>query len=81
MLESKMLSSIKEIGVRITETKGHKFDSHLHEIIEEMGTYERPPGTIVEEFKRGYTLGDRVLRLSQVKVAVASSYAWSDFPT
>jgi molecular chaperone GrpE (heat shock protein) len=30
---------------------------------------------IMEEFKRGYTLGDRVLRLAQVKVAVASSFA------
>ncbi len=75
MLENKMLSSIKEIGVRVTETRGHKFDPHLHEIIKEIGTHEHPAGSIIEEFRRGYTLGDRVLRLAQVKVAVASSYA------
>jgi type IV pilus assembly protein PilB len=74
MLENKMLSSIREIGVRVTETKGCKFDSHLHEIVKEIGTHEHPAGIIIEEFKRGYTLGDRVLRLAQVKVAVASSY-------
>jgi type IV pilus assembly protein PilB len=74
MLENKMLSSIREIGVHVTETKGCKFDSHLHEIVREIGTHEHPAGTIIEEFKRGYTLGDRVLRLAQVKVAVASSY-------
>ncbi len=74
MLENKMLSSIREIGVRVTETRGCKFDPHLHEIVREIGTHEHPAGVILEEFKRGYTLGDRVLRLAQVKVAVASSY-------
>jgi type IV pilus assembly protein PilB len=74
MLENKMLSSIREIGVRITESKGHKFDSHLHEIVQEVGTHEHPAGMVIQEFKRGYTLGDRVLRLAQVKVAVASSF-------
>ena len=74
MLENKMLSSIREIGVRVTETKGYKFDPHLHEVIKEIGTHEHPAGSIIEEFRRGYTLGDRVLRLAQVKVAVASSY-------
>ncbi len=74
MLETKMLSSIKEIGVRIVETKGHKFDAHLHEIVKEVGTSEHAPGLVMEEVKRGYTLGDRVLRLAQVKVAVAASY-------
>ncbi len=74
MLETKMLGSIKEIGVRVTETIGHQFDSHLHEVIQEVGTHDRPVGMILEEFKRGYTLGDRVLRLSQVKVAISSSF-------
>jgi type IV pilus assembly protein PilB len=74
MLETKMLSSIKEIGVRITETKGHKFDAHRHEVVREVGTHEYAAGVIIDEVKRGYILGDRVLRLAQVKVAVASSY-------
>jgi type IV pilus assembly protein PilB len=75
MLENKMLSSIREIGVRVTESNGRKFDSHLHEIIQEVGTHDHPAGMVIHEFKRGYTLGDRVLRLAQVKVAVASSFA------
>ena len=75
MLETKMLTSIKEIGVRVTETIGRKFDSHLHEVLQEIVSHEYPAGNVMEEFKRGYTLGDRVLRLAQVKVAVASSFA------
>jgi type IV pilus assembly protein PilB len=75
MLENKMLHSIKEIGVRVTESRGHKFDSHLHEVVQEVGTHDYPVGLVLSEFKRGYTLGDRVLRLAQVKVAVASSFS------
>ncbi|PSB44248.1 nucleotide exchange factor GrpE [Chamaesiphon polymorphus] len=74
MLENKMLSSIKEIGVRVTESKGRKFEAHLHEVIKEVSTHEHPAGTVIDELKRGYTLGDRVLRLAQVNVAVASTY-------
>jgi type IV pilus assembly protein PilB len=74
MLETKMLSSIKEIGVRVTESKGRKFDAHLHEVVQEVGTHEHAAGIVMDELKRGYTLGDRVLRLAQVKVAVASSF-------
>jgi type IV pilus assembly protein PilB len=73
MLENKIMSSIKEIGLRVTESKGHRFNSHFHELIQEVPTHEQPAGVIIEEIKRGYTLGDRVLRLAQVKVAVASS--------
>ncbi|WP_309739325.1 nucleotide exchange factor GrpE [Chamaesiphon sp. OTE_20_metabat_361] len=71
MLETKMLASIKEIGVRIVETRGYQFDARRHEIVREVSTSESAPGTIIAEVKRGYTFGDRVLRLAQVKVAVA----------
>jgi type IV pilus assembly protein PilB len=74
MLDKKMLSSLREIGVCTIETVGHKFDSRLHEILKEEGTQDYPSGTILAEFKRGYLLGDRVLRLAQVKVAIASSF-------
>lgn len=74
MLENKMLSSIREIGVRGTESQGRKFDAHFHEIVQEIVTHEHPAGVVISELKRGYTLGDRVLRLAQVKVAAASSF-------
>jgi type IV pilus assembly protein PilB len=75
MLEYKMIASIKEIGMRVTATTGQKFDPRLHEIVQEIGTHEQPPGIILEEFRRGYTLSDRVLRLAQVKVAVTPRFS------
>jgi type IV pilus assembly protein PilB len=74
MLENKIMSSIKEIGLRVTESKGHRFNTHFHELIQEVITNEHPAGIIIEEIKCGYTLGDRVLRLAQVKVAVTSNF-------
>ena len=74
MLENKMLGSLREMGVRIIETKGSKFNPRFHEVLVEEGTNEYPPTTIINEFKKGYILADRVLRLAQVKVSVASSF-------
>jgi type IV pilus assembly protein PilB len=74
MLESKILTCFREIGIDTIATKGQKFAPHLHEIVREEVNENYPAGTIVQEFKRGYLLGDRVLRLAQVKVAIASIF-------
>jgi type IV pilus assembly protein PilB len=74
MLENKILTSFREIGIHTIDAKGRRFESHLHEIVREEVNEQYPAGTIIEEFKRGYTIGDRVLRLAQVKVAIASSF-------
>lgn len=49
---------------------GETFDPNLHNAVlrdEESGL---PDNTVVEELQKGYTLGDRVLRATMVKVAV-----------
>jgi molecular chaperone GrpE len=58
-------------GVKPVETVGQPFDPRFHQAI----TYESSPGRaegeVVEEVRRGYTLGDRLLRPAMVKVARA----------
>jgi len=58
-------------GVQAIEAVGQDFDPRWHEAV----TYEAAPGhrdgEILEELRRGYTLGDRLLRPSMVKVAKA----------
>jgi molecular chaperone GrpE (heat shock protein) len=71
MLENRLISSLKEIGVHVINTNDTKFDSHFHEVLTEEGTNDYPVNTILGEFRRGYCLGARVLRLAQVKVAIA----------
>jgi molecular chaperone GrpE len=58
-------------GVTPIDTVGQMFDPHVHQAI----TYESSPGRaegeVIEEVRRGYKLGDRLLRPAMVKVARA----------
>jgi molecular chaperone GrpE len=58
-------------GVTPIDTVGLQFDPHVHQAI----TYESSPGhaegEVIEEVRRGYKLGDRLLRPAMVKVAKA----------
>jgi molecular chaperone GrpE len=58
-------------GVKPIEAVGREFDPRFHQAI----TYESSPGRaegeVIEEVRRGYTLGDRLLRPAMVKVARA----------
>ena len=57
-------------GVEPIEIKEKKFDPHLHQafITEESEDVDEPE--VVEEFQKGYTLHNRLLRPALVKVAV-----------
>ncbi len=48
---------------------GLQFDPHVHQAIERVETDQHPEGTVLEELQAGYTLRDRVLRPSVVRVA------------
>jgi molecular chaperone GrpE len=60
---------LRKRGVRPIEAIGVDFDPHYHQAV----TYEpaegRREGVVIQEFRRGYMLGDRLLRPSMVKVA------------
>ncbi|KAK6942088.1 GrpE nucleotide exchange factor [Dillenia turbinata] len=57
------------LGVVPVETVGNPFDPLLHEAImrEDSEVYEE--GIIIEEYRKGFKLGDRLLRPSMVKVS------------
>jgi molecular chaperone GrpE len=58
-------------GVTAIDALGADFDPHLHQAV----AYEPSPGhrdgEVIEELRRGYKLGDRLLRPAMVKVARA----------
>ncbi|KAL6523322.1 hypothetical protein OROGR_016925 [Orobanche gracilis] len=59
----------RSLGVVPLETVGKPFDPMLHEAIirEESTQYE--DGVVIEEYRKGFQLGDRLLRPSMVKVS------------
>ena len=60
-----------KMGIRPIRTVGERFDPHYHEAVATEETDEFSPNIICGELLRGYIAGDRVIRHSMVKVAVA----------
>ncbi len=56
-------------GVVEYSSKGELFNPYLHEAVEIEETTDIPEGTILEEFTKGYKIGDRPIRVAKVKVA------------
>jgi len=64
-----LVEALKKLGVSPMRCEGKEFDPNLHEAVMREPTSEHPEGTVIEEFVRGYVLGERVLRHAMVKVA------------
>ncbi|HUV05863.1 MAG TPA: nucleotide exchange factor GrpE [Armatimonadota bacterium] len=60
---------LEKEGVRPIETEGQQFDPTKHEAVMRVETDEYPDNAIIEEFQKGYMLGDKVIKPSMVKVA------------
>lgn len=56
-------------GVKPIDAVGTQFDPNFHQAVSYEPAEGHRDGEIVEEFRRGYTIGDRLLRASMVKVA------------
>lgn len=69
LIHRQLLDLLVKHGVTAVEAVGTDFDPNVHEAV----LYEPSPnhreGEVIEEFQRGYKLGDRLLRPSMVKVA------------
>jgi molecular chaperone GrpE len=53
------------------ETLGADFDPSVHQAVMHEVSPEHREGEIIGELRRGYTIGDRLLRPAMVKVAKA----------
>lgn len=60
---------LSEYGVEAIDTCGTGFDPAVHEAVAHVESDEHESDQIVEELRRGYMLGDRLLRCSRVVVA------------
>jgi molecular chaperone GrpE len=73
MVARSMLDFLRTHGVAQQSAVGRQFDPALHEAIAQIPTDAHPLNSVVEEFHRGYQIGDRVLRPARVSVAAAPS--------
>jgi molecular chaperone GrpE len=56
-------------GLSAIPSDGHTFDPNVHEAVACVPSEETPPNHVIQEFQRGYRLGDRVLRPAKVVVS------------
>ncbi|MGC8879066.1 MAG: nucleotide exchange factor GrpE [Anaerolineae bacterium] len=73
MILNKIHALLESENVTAVSTVGQIFDPQWHEAMMQEETTEHPDGTIIEELRKGYRLGDRVLRPALVKVACNSA--------
>lgn len=66
-----LLQALRKHGVEPVEAVGRPFDPAVHEAVGSVETAETPPGHVVHEVTRGYTMEDLVVRASRVLVARA----------
>jgi molecular chaperone GrpE len=69
MTMTQLLNIFEELGVKPIDALGQKFDANLHNAVMHVEDDEHGESEIVEEFQKGFTLGDKVIRHSMVKVA------------
>ena len=71
LIHTKLRDLLRKFGVQPIEALGADFDPSLHEaVIHEASPIHRE-GEVIEELRRGYRIGDRLLRPAMVKVAKA----------
>ena len=64
-----LLSSFEGMGVKTIESVGQEFNPDYHNAVMHVEDEEAGENTVVEEFQKGYTYKDTVIRHSMVKVA------------
>ena len=76
LVERKFKTSLEGQGVTPIKALGEPFDPNFHEALRQDKGKE---GIVIEEFQRGYMLGDRVLRPAKVVVGNGEEEAKEDY--
>ena len=56
-------------GIKRFDSLDQKFNPEIHQAVSRVNN-DKPEGTIVEEFQKGYMIGDRLLRAAMVVVSM-----------
>jgi molecular chaperone GrpE len=68
-------SALANAGVEAIVSVGEEFNPELHEAVDTEETTSDMDGRVIEEYSRGFRMGDRLLRPARVKVGRASEQA------
>lgn len=71
LIHAKLNDILRKRGVRPIEALGTDFDPNLHQAVIHEASPDHREGEVIGELRRGYVIGDRLLRPAMVKVAKA----------
>ena len=69
MIYKQLMTCLEELGVKPIEAVGQEFNPDLHNAVMHVDDESAGENIVVEEFQKGYTYKDFVVRHSMVKVA------------
>jgi molecular chaperone GrpE len=71
LIHRQLLDLLRRRGVEPIDVTDQPFDPNWHEAVAYEPTTDRPDGQIIGETRRGYRMGERLLRPAMVRVAKA----------
>ena len=71
LIHAKLNDVLRRYGVRPIESLGADFDPNLHQAVIQEPSAGHRDGEVTGELRKGYLIGDRLLRPAMVKVAKA----------
>lgn len=80
LIRRQLDEALKKLGLEPIDCLGEQFDPVYHEAMTAEPKEGFAPNTIIEEIRKGYTLGGRVIRPSLVKVVIPPPAAKADSP-
>jgi len=71
LIHAKLYDVLKKYGVRPIDALGADFDPNFHQAVIQESSPDHREGEVIGELRKGYMIGDRLLRPAMVKVATA----------
>ena len=70
-IQKQVYETLQNMGLEEIKAIGEEFDPNYHEAVMQTPTSEHPENTVIAELRKGYKMGDKVLRASMVNVAAS----------
>lgn len=72
LIHAKLHDLLRKRGIKPIDAIGVDFDPNMHQAVVQEASASHRDGEVIGELRKGYTIGERLLRPAMVKVAKAS---------
>ena len=72
LISARFNKCLETLGIKPMDPIGQPFDPRLHEPVQQIPSTEHPEGAVAHDLRRGYCMGDKVIRPALVNVATGN---------